>query len=156
MIQLDIPGREALALEHPILDYNGTIAFDGALISGVKESLERLSKELKIHVITADTFGSVASQVESIDCQLFVLPSSRQSEAKADYVRKCGSERSICIGNGYNDCLMLKEAALSIALIQQEGAAFATLQAADVVCNDILSALGLLTHRLRLIATLRN
>jgi soluble P-type ATPase len=63
------------------------------------------------------------------------------------------------VGNGRNDQLMLKEAALGIAVILEEGAAAATLNAtlnaADVVCTHIVSALELLTNPLRLMATLR-
>ena len=47
-------------------------------------------------------------------------------------------------------------AALGLAVIQREGAAAETLNAADVVCGDILSALELLTNPLRLVATLRS
>jgi soluble P-type ATPase len=51
---------------------------------------------------------------------------------------------------------MLKEAALGIAVVQEEGDAVDTLVAADVVCNSINSALELLRNSLRLIATLRS
>jgi soluble P-type ATPase len=62
----------------------------------------------------------------------------------------------VCIGNGRNDRLMLAESALGIAVVLGEGAAAVTLAAADVVCTDILAALALLTHPLRLVATLRS
>jgi len=39
--------------------------------------------------------------------------------------------------------------------MQEEGAATPSLLAADVVCRDIVSALELLLHPLRLTATLR-
>ena len=32
MIRFDIPGREPLTIDFLVLDYNGTIAVDGALI----------------------------------------------------------------------------------------------------------------------------
>jgi soluble P-type ATPase len=51
---------------------------------------------------------------------------------------------------------MLKEAALGITVILEEGTALETLTSADVVCKDILSALELLSNRLRLTATLRS
>ncbi len=50
---------------------------------------------------------------------------------------------------------MLEKAKLGILVIQEEGAAPSTLLAADVVCTDIMSALNLLLHPLRLTATLR-
>ena len=50
---------------------------------------------------------------------------------------------------------MLAEAALGIAVVGPEGAAAATLAAADVVAPGIFSALDLLANPLRLTATLR-
>ncbi len=156
MIEIDIPGNKILKLEHLVLDYNGTIAFDGALIDGVKECLAELSQMLTVHVITADTFGSVKKALENIDCKLAVIPLDRQDTAKLEYVKNLGCEKTVSIGNGTNDRLMLKASALGVAVIQGEGAAFETLASADVVCTDIRSGLSLLSNPLRLIATLRS
>ena len=62
----------------------------------------------------------------------------------------------MAVGNGRNDRLMLKEAALGIAVLQAEGAAAEALLAADVVAPDILAALDLLLAPEGLIATLRS
>jgi soluble P-type ATPase len=155
MIKIDVPGNKILQLEHLVLDYNGTIAFDGALIEGIKALLGELSQNLTVHVITADTFGSVKKALEGIDCQLAVIPLDQQDAAKLEYVNNLGCEQTVSMGNGKNDCLMLKASALGVAVIQGEGAAFETLASADVVCTDIRSALSLLSNPLRLIATLR-
>jgi soluble P-type ATPase len=155
MIEIDIPGNRKLQLEHLVLDYNGTIAFDGILIKGVKVCLDELSQKLIIHVITADTFGSVKKALKGIDCKLAVIPLDHQDVAKLEYVKNLGSEKTVSMGNGVNDRLMLKESALGVAVIQGEGAAFETIASADVICRDILSALSLLIHPLRLTATLR-
>jgi len=156
MIEIDIPGNKILQLEHLVLDYNGTLAFDGALIDGVKESLAELSQMLTVHVITADTFGSVKKALEDIDCNLALIPLDHQDVAKLEYVKKLGCEKTVSMGNGFNDQLMLRESALGVAVIQGEGAAFETLASADIVCTDIKSALSLLDNPLRLIATLRS
>jgi soluble P-type ATPase len=50
---------------------------------------------------------------------------------------------------------MLRSAALGITVLGGEGAARETLGACSVVCRDILSALDLLLHPKRLVATLR-
>jgi phosphoserine phosphatase len=68
---------------------------------------------------------------------------------------KMGAENVVAIGNGVNDSLMLKKAALGIVVIGGEGAAQKTIKEADIVVKDIHDALGLLLNRLRLIATLR-
>ncbi len=156
MIEVNIPGYRKFQLEHLVLDYNGTIAFDGALIDGVKECLAELSQMLTVHVITADTFGSVKKAIEDIDCKLAVIPLDRQDVAKLEYVKNLGCEQTVSMGNGANDRLMLKASALGVAVIQGEGAAFETIASTDIVCTDILSALSLLTNPLRLIATLRS
>jgi soluble P-type ATPase len=106
--------------------------------------------------LTADTFGKVRSQVKGIPCELSILPLENQDTGKLDYVKALGAENTVCIGNGRNDRLMLKEAGLGIAVILEEGVATETLVAADIVCTNILSALELLTNPLRLTATLRS
>ena len=156
MISVTIPGWKTLQLSHLVLDYNGTIAFDGRLIDGVKERLTALATSLTIHVLTADTFGSVREALADIACRLAIIPVEEQAEAKLAYVGELGPETCVCIGNGRNDRFMLKEAALGIALLQAEGAAVEALLAADVLARNILDALDLLSHPLRLTATLRS
>ncbi len=156
MLTFDIPGYKLMHLEHLVLDYNGTIALDGKLIEGVSTRLLELSKVLSIHVITADTFGTVESCVKNLPCRIIVLGKTDQDLGKRNFIRKLGSNRTTCIGNGRNDRLMLQEAALGIAMIEGEGSAMTALTAADVVCTGILSALDLLLNPLRLTATLRS
>jgi len=156
VIEVNIPGDRKLQLQHLVLDYNGTIACDGGLITGVKENLVALADKLKIHILTADTFGNVHRGLEGIQCELSILAPEAQDIGKLEYVKGLGVENTVCVGNGRNDQLMLKEAALGIAVILEEGAATAALVAADVVCTNIVSALELLGNPLRLVATLRS
>lgn len=156
MIEIRIPGHRDLRLEHLVLDYNGTLACDGQLLARVKETLEALAEKLKIHVVTADTFGKAKSALEGMPCELAVLPVNGQDTGKLEYVGGLDPEATVCIGNGRNDRLMLKAAALGIAVVQEEGAAAGTLLASDIVCANIVSALELLLNPLRLVATLRS
>lgn len=156
MIKIHIPAFGDLKLEHLVMDYNGTLAVDGELEPGVQKDLARLSRKLTLHVITADTFGKVRSRIEGIDCVLSILPPDRQDQGKLEYVKRLNPETVVSIGNGRNDRLMLAESALGIAVVLGEGAAAQTLQAADVVCTGIASALELLLNPLRLVATLRS
>ncbi len=155
MLEINLPGAQPLRLSHLILDYNGTLAADGSLLPGVAERLEILAKRLEIHILTADTFGSVRNQVAHLPVQLAVIPPGQQAQAKAAYLEKLGPADAAAIGNGRNDALMLKEAALGIAVIQTEGAATAALLAAEVATSGIVDALDLLLHPDRLKATLR-
>jgi soluble P-type ATPase len=138
------------------MDYNGTLAVDGKLVDGVAARLETLSRDLQIHVITADTFGLVQQQMAPLPCRVSVLGKENQAEAKLQYVRELGLEQAVCIGNGRNDRLMLEAAALGLAVILAEGIAGETIQAADVVTLAINDALDLLLNPLRLTATLRS
>ena len=156
MIEVAIPGYGTLNLKYLVLDYNGTLAVDGEPLPGVKDALTDLAGDLDIHVITADTFGKVRSAMAGVPCKVSVLPIEEQDKGKRDYIKGLGAEHTVCMGNGRNDKLMLKEAALGIAVILGEGASAETLMSADVVFNDILAALELLKSPLRLTATLRS
>ncbi len=156
MIEIDIPGFARLRLERLILDYNGTIAVDGQPAYGVKERLIALARHVEIHVLTADTFGGVEKKLSDIPCKIHVLPVEAQDKGKMEYVDRLGADSAVCIGNGRNDVMMLKKAALGIAVVQDEGAAVSAVLSADVVVTGILPALDLLTNHMRLTATLRS
>jgi soluble P-type ATPase len=155
MLVFDIPGMGKMQLNQLVLDYNGTLAVDGILQSGVAEGLTALAADLNIQVLTADTFGKAAQGLEGLPCELAVLPPGAQDLAKRDFVERLGADTCACVGNGRNDRLMLEAAALGVAVILGEGAAGATLAAADVVATSITAALDLLSNPLRLAATLR-
>lgn len=155
MITIDISGRKQLQIEHLVLDFNGTLAVDGNLIDGVKERLQELSGKLNVHVVTADTFGTVTNQLKGIACRIKILEKETQDKQKKNYIKQLGKKRCAAIGNGYNDWQMLKHAALSIATIQAEGASLQSLKYATMVCNSINHALDLLLNSNRLVATLR-
>lgn len=156
MIEVKVPGYKTVKLNYMVLDYNGTLSCDGEVIQGVKKRLSTLSEQLSVHVITADTFGKVESRLKDVPCEITVLPLENQDLAKLEYIKELGADRTVCIGNGRNDRLMLKAAALGIAVVLEEGAAVETVMDADVVFTSINSALDLLGNPLRLTATLRS
>ena len=156
MWKIEVPGFRKLEISYLVFDFNGTLAVDGVLFAGLKEQLVALSHQLEIHVVTADTFGQAAEQLQDISCHLEILPAENQAEAKRGYVQKLGRAKCIAVGNGRNDRLMLNEAAVGIAVLQEEGASAETLLVSDVVCRNIFDALSLLTHPKRLVATLRD
>lgn len=155
MIEINIPAFGQLRLKHLVLDYNGTLAFDGNLIDGVAQLLRRLNDHLHIHILTADTFGSVRQKFTDSPYTIHVLSAGNEDKGKADYICQLGAQATACIGNGRNDYLMLQEAALGIAVIQKEGSSLQALLHADIIIPNILDALNLLLSPQRLIATLR-
>lgn len=155
MIEIKIPGFGQLALEHIVLDYNGTLAFDGELLAGVKDRLNKLAQSVQIHVLTADTFGKATSQLKDIPCKLHILEKNNEDCQKDNYIKGLGSDNAVAFGNGNNDRSMLKMAALGIAIIDGEGCAITSIQAADIIVTDINHGLDLLLNPLRCKATLR-
>jgi soluble P-type ATPase len=83
------------------------------------------------------------------------LTGGNEQEQKRAYVQKLGSDKVIALGQGANDAAMLKEAALGICVMSQEGTAVETLLAADIVVPNIFTAFDLLDKPLRIVATLR-
>jgi soluble P-type ATPase len=156
MIELLIPGWPGLKIQYLVLDYNGTIAHNGKILDGVFPCLIELADKMEVHVVTADTFGNARKSLAKAPCKLHLLDEQNQDRQKMEYVKSLGSESTVCIGNGRNDCLMLKEAGLGIAVILGEGACSKVLLNADVICTSIMAALELLLFPKRLQATLRN
>ena len=155
MIEVDIPGRGKLMLEHLVMDVNGTLALDGILIDGVAERITSLRNRLDIHLLTADTHGGQAIIDQILGLKAVRILPGNEMEQKAAYVRQLGAEHVVAIGQGANDAGMLRTAALGICVMSIEGIAVETLQSAHLLLPDILSALDLLEKPLRLIASLR-
>jgi len=156
MIKIDIPGSRTIEAEHLVLDFNGTIAIDGRFIDGVLGLLVQVSANLKVHVLTADTFGTVQNELKGLPVCIKIIEPGQQIQQKLDYVNSLGSSHVIAIGNGKNDHLMLRESALSIGIIQAEGAYSQIIFDTQIICSSINDALSLLINPKRLIATLRN
>ncbi|BBD08304.1 HAD family hydrolase [Desulfovibrio ferrophilus] len=156
MYQFDIPGRTRLEIIHLVLDLNGTLCVDGELLPGVAERITALGSEVYVHVVTADTHGKAAQLLSDLPVRLVVLPEGNQDAAKRDFVRGLGSSCVAAMGNGFNDRLMLHEAALGVGVIQAEGTYSEALLMADVICPSITDAMDLLLIPTRLLATLRS
>jgi soluble P-type ATPase len=155
LLELSIPGRPDLRINYLVLDYNGTLAVDGKLLIGVAERLVELAPKLDIHVITADTFGMAAVETAGLPLTLQVIGQGYQATAKLALVESLGPESVVAVGNGANDHLMLRAAALGICVLGGEGASTPTLLASEVVVRNAVDALDLLLHPGRLAATLR-
>jgi len=155
MIELNIPGREVLKLEHLVSDVNGTLALDGQLLDGLARALLNLHDRLTIHLLTADTHGRQNLIDQQLGLQAVRIRPGNEAGQKEAYVRQLGAESVIALGQGANDAAMLKAAGLGICVYSREGVALETLLAADLLAPDIFAALELLEKPLRIVASLR-
>ena len=155
MLELTIPGRGELRIGHLVTDVNGTLALDGVLPDGLAKRIGLLRDRLQIHLLTADTHGRQSVIDGQLNLTAVRITGGNEAQQKADYVKNLGANFVVAIGQGANDALMLKEAALGLCVLSKEGVATESLLAADLLVPDIFSALDLLEKPLRLIASLR-
>jgi soluble P-type ATPase len=156
MIEVQVPGSGVLQLQAVLLDMNGTLAVDGVVPEAVLQRVRALAQRVRVVVATADTFGTVHAALEGSGAELRVLQDRFGSVQKEKILEQLGPEHTAAVGNGVNDHRMLARAALSIAVLGREGAAWETLRRARVVVTDPCDALDLLLQPRRLVATLRD
>ncbi|MGO9179995.1 MAG: ATPase P [Candidatus Limnocylindrales bacterium] len=152
MRTIEIPDEASLQLDHLVLDVNGTLTERGELIDGVAERLMQVGRDLDVHLLTADTFGTASALGDQLGVPATLV---RTGDDKLAFVAELGADATVAIGNGRNDAAMLQAARLGIVIIGPEGAAATTLLAADVMCRSVIEALDLLLDERSLIATLR-
>jgi soluble P-type ATPase len=155
MITIHIPGWGNMDIENIIFDLNGTIATDGRIPSEIKEKIKSLSEKVNIYVLTADTQGTAIKETSEMEVELVKLPDEDSKMGKLEFLKTLALERTVAIGNGNNDYLILKEAALGIAVLGDEGMSVSALKNADIIVKNISDALDLFLKPKRLIATLR-
>jgi len=155
MIELHIPGRGTLQLEHLVCDVNGTLAVDGNLLDGIARPLTNLRDRLTLHLLTADTHGKQAIIDKQLGIQAVRILGGSEAIQKEAYVKGLGVESVVAVGQGANDAAMLKAAELEICVYSDEGTAVEALMAADLVVPSIFIALDLLDKPLRIVASLR-
>ncbi len=155
MISIEIPGFGSVGIKYLVCDYSGTLSVDGKLITGVKETLNKLAKKVDIHILTADTHGKAKSQLKSVNCALKIIEEENQHIRKENYVRELGADNVFAIGNGNNDIMMLGAARVGVAICLDEGVSAEAVNLADILVNSAEDALGLLLYPNRLKATLR-
>ncbi len=157
MLHITLPRTDDLTLNHLVCDVNGTLAVDGLISASVRERLITLAAQLQVHLVTADTYGTLSRLLDELRHAGAQVQAQRVETGadKVAYVRALGAEQVVAMGNGINDVGMFHLARLSIAICGAEGLALAALQAATLVASSPEAALDLLLHPRRLTATLR-
>ena len=154
-VRIDIPGWGNFDVQNIVIDLNGTIATDGRVPLEVKEKIHSLSDQAKIYVLTADTQGTADREISDMNAELIKIPEEDSKQGKLNFLKTLDLEMTVAIGNGSNDQLILKEAALGIAVLGEEGVSISAFKSADIAVKNIQNALDLLLKHKRLIATLR-
>jgi soluble P-type ATPase len=155
MIEMTIPGRDIIRIEHLVCDVNGTLAVDGNLIHGVAEKFLNLREHVQIHLVTADTHGRQVEIDTRLNLNAIRIRPGDEAGQKLAILQKLGASSCAAIGQGANDVLMLKGAALGICVVSDEGTCAAALSACDILARDIITALELFEKPQRIQATLR-
>ncbi len=155
MLELTIPGRGVLHLQHLVADVNGTLALDGFLIDGLVERIAEVREHLTVHLLTADTHNRQESINKALNLTATIRAPGSEPEQKRLYVEKLGADTVVVLGQGANDAGMLESAALGICVMSAEGASVEALLAADLVVPDINAAFDILDKPLRIVASLR-
>lgn len=148
----EVPGEGSFAIEHLLLDVNGTLSDRGRLVPGVRERLGALRADLDVRLLSADTYGTLEELARELGVEGTRVASGMD---KGDLVRRLGGERCAAIGNGRNDADMLGEVRLGIVVLGPEGLSADALAAARLLCPSITIALDLLADPQALAATLR-
>ncbi|HHQ49446.1 MAG TPA: ATPase P [Acidobacteria bacterium] len=158
-IHLAIPGRGALRLRRLVTDYSGTLSCAGRLSPGVGDRLVRLAERLEIAVLTSDTFGTAAEELDGLPVEVHILEDQDHDLQKHAFVHSLGPGETAAFGNGMNDRLMLAAVraagGLAVAVDNGEGCAFEALQAANLFIHGAEAALDPLLDPRRLAAGLR-
>jgi len=142
-------------IENVVFDLNGTLGEEGRISPDVRELLSKLSELVKIYIITSDTFGTAKGL--DVPAEVVTLAPDRSASAeKKRWIQRLGADKTVAVGNGYNDHLMLKEAVLGICVIGREGACSLSVEMSDIVVTDIRDAISLLLNARRIVATLRD
>ncbi len=153
-MKIDIPGWGSVDIENIVIDLDGTMATDGKIPLEVKEKIGALSHLTKLYILTANTQGSANEEILGMKAELITVSNEDSKRGKLDFLKTLNLEMTVAIGNGSNDQLILKEAALGIAVLGDEGVSVSAIKSADIVVKNIQSALDLFLKPKRLITTL--
>ena len=152
---INVPQTGKYDIENIVFDYNGTIANNGIIIDGVLEKIVDLSKSFNVHIITADTFSTVRESFKGTNVNINIIDKDYGSEQKEKFIDKLGFDKTIALGNGRNDELMLKKSIISIAVLNDEGVSVKAINSADFLIKDINNFFEMIYDTNKMIAILR-
>ena len=158
-ITIDIPGFGTVEINAILSDYTGTLTFAGKLVPGIRDRLLRLGELVDIHVVTADSFGTAAQELQGLPLVMRKLEGENEDVQKQRYALELNPRYVASFGNGNNDRLHLKTVkeagGLAVAVENGEGCALEAILNANVFVVGAVNAFDLLLEPIRFRATLR-
>ncbi len=155
-MEIKISGFGDYKIRNVVFDLNGTLMTDGKISKNVDDRIKQLSGMLNILIASSDIHGNLEDIAIKLGVKFCRLNPGTTAQQKLQIVRDLGPDSTIAIGNGSNDESMLREAAIGIAIIGEEGGSSKAIMAADIVCYDICHAIDCILNSTRIIATLRD
>jgi soluble P-type ATPase len=76
---------------------------------------------VRIYILTADTQGTANEEILGMNVELIKIRKEDSKRGEFDFLKTLNFEMTVAIGNGSNNQLILKEAALGIAVLGDEG-----------------------------------
>lgn len=152
---IDIPKVGVFNIENVVFDFNGTLANDGKVPPRVYRQILGLAQDLEVYIITADTFGTVKDIFDGTEVHVKVVSKENGLIDKKDLIESLNPKKTIALGNGSNDALMLKMSGISIAVLGNEGLSLEALGNADLMIKNINDFFEMMKEPKKLIATLR-
>ncbi len=158
-IHIEIPGFGSREIHAIVSDYTGTLSSGGKLVPGVREKLLELLELVDIHVVTSDSYGKAAQELEGILAPHILTPQGRHDVEKQEYLKRFDPQHVAAFGNGNNDRLLLKRVkeagGLAVAVDNGEGCAIDALLNTHILILGAVNALNLLLEPTGCKATLR-
>ncbi len=136
-----------------ILDLNGTLAVNGAIVEGAEDRIIQLrEKGYQIVLFTGDQRGNAAQLAEKIGVE---VKKAGKSEEKEKLTLELDVNKTVAIGNARIDIGTFKHTKLRIATLQAEGIHTGILPYVDIIVPSINDALDLLLNENTFNATMR-
>ncbi len=88
MIEVDVPGWKSLRLLSLVLDVNGVLTLDDDLLLGLEARFKDLRSRVDIHLLSADTHGSLHQIAASLEVDATRL---REGGRRRSRKRSCAS-----------------------------------------------------------------
>lgn len=158
MKEINIPNYGKFIIENVIFDLNGTLQLKGQISEEVVNKFEQLKDNYNVYIISADIRGNLKELANKLNVSFIKInpKETTEAEAKNNELIKLNKDKTIAVGNGNNDALMLKNAVIGITVLGNEGATVKSILNSDAVFPNPISVLDFLLDEKIMIGTLRS